>query len=85
MTTANIEHSKRKHSKFAASSAKRWLNCPGSVRLSEKAPPQFESIYAKEGTDAHECLEFLVRRYRRLNAAAVVFVSNRRTNAVFVS
>jgi hypothetical protein len=66
MTTANIEHSKRKHSKFAASSAKRWLNCPGSVRLSEKAPPQFESIYAKEGTDAHECLEFLVRRYVNL-------------------
>jgi len=71
MTSANTEHSKRKHSKFAASSSKRWLNCPGSVRLSEKAPPQFESIYAKEGTDAHECLEFLVRRFSNLKSAAV--------------
>lgn len=64
------EHSKRKHSSFAASSAARWLTCPGSVKLSETAPPQPESKYAKEGTDAHECLEFIVKRYSNLLQAA---------------
>lgn len=51
---------KKKHAKFSASSAHRWLNCPGSIRLSEKAPPQAESEYAREGTLAHECLEYLI-------------------------
>lgn len=57
-------HAKRKHSDFAASSAYRWMNCPGSVALSKKAPPQPESPHAKEGTDAHECLEFVVKRFK---------------------
>lgn len=56
------QHSNRKHSDFAASSSERWLKCHGSVALSKKAPPQKESVYAKEGTDAHECLEFVMRR-----------------------
>jgi len=56
-------HTKRKHSNFAASSSHRWMNCPASVELSKKAPPEKESKYAKEGTDAHECLEFIVRRW----------------------
>lgn len=49
-------HSERAHSKFAASAAERWFNCPGSVALSEGQPDK-ESVYAKEGTDAHEVLE----------------------------
>lgn len=39
------------------------MTCPGSVRLGRSAPPQTESAYAREGTEAHECLEFIVRRY----------------------
>ncbi len=56
------EHSKRKHSDFSASASHRWMHCPGSVALVKKAPPQKESKWAAEGTRAHECLEFVVRR-----------------------
>lgn len=69
MAKQTNEHSKRKHSDFAASSSHRWLNCPGSVELSKKAPPQKESPYAAEGTRAHECLEFIVRRFSNLEGA----------------
>lgn len=49
------------HAKFSASGSERWLQCPGSIALSEKAPPQVESKYATEGTEAHACLEFIAR------------------------
>lgn len=42
------------HSKYGASSAHRWLNCPGSIKLSETVPPQVGSKYALEGTAAHK-------------------------------
>lgn len=45
------------HSLFSCSSSERWINCPGSIELSKSAPPQIESDYAREGTDAHYCLE----------------------------
>jgi hypothetical protein len=45
------------HAKYSPSSAERWHRCPGSVRLIERAPPQPESVYALEGTQAHQCLE----------------------------
>lgn len=51
------------HSKFSASGSQRWLNCPGSIALTEKAPEPVESIYAKEGTDAHHCLEVLLKAH----------------------
>ncbi len=65
----NAKHSERKHSEFSPSSAKRWMTCPGSIRLARTAPPQIESKYAREGTDAHECLEFIVKRYGALDLA----------------
>lgn len=49
------------HAKFSPSSAKRWMNCPGSIKLSMNAPKQPDSPYAKEGTDAHRCLELLLK------------------------
>src|SRR5271165_1728081 len=45
------------HSKYSASGSERWLSCPGSIALCEKAPPSPPSKYAQEGTDAHYCLE----------------------------
>lgn len=48
------------HATYGASTSERWLNCPGSIKLSEKAPPQKESEYALEGTRAHEILEHLL-------------------------
>lgn len=57
------------HAVFGASSSDRWLNCPGSIALSEKAPPEAESPYAAEGTYAHACLEFLLRNRNDLQTA----------------
>lgn len=65
-------HGKRKHSRFAASSADRWLNCPGSVQLSEKSPPKVDTDASREGTEAHECLEYLMRRFANIMEAAKV-------------
>lgn len=48
----------KQHARYAASSSDRWLNCPGSVQLSDGAPDQEESAAAEEGTRAHELMEF---------------------------
>lgn len=48
------------HAKLGASTAKRWLNCAGSINLSKNAPPQISSKYAEEGTRAHELMEELL-------------------------
>lgn len=42
------------HSKVGASSMYRWANCPGSVRECAKVPAKESSVYAAEGTKAHE-------------------------------
>lgn len=50
-----------KHAVLSASSSHRWLNCPPSVRLEE----QFEkttSVFAEEGTLAHEIGEIKLRK-----------------------
>lgn len=46
-----------KHSKIGASSSERWMNCPGSVALSEQAPPQESSAAADEGSAGHALAE----------------------------
>lgn len=52
----------RAHSKFSASGAERWFNCPGSVELSEGQPDK-TSVWAEEGTLAHKVLEAYLRFY----------------------
>lgn len=52
-----------KHAKFSASGSDRWLNCPGSISLAEKAPPPPSSPYAEEGTRAHGVLETILKEY----------------------
>ena len=44
------------HSKIGASSADRWMTCPGSVRLSAGLP-NYTSEFAAEGTAAHTLAE----------------------------
>ena len=52
------DHENRAHSILGASSAKRWMMCPGSVALSELVPhDDTESFFAREGTAAHELCE----------------------------
>lgn len=49
------------HSTLGASSAKRWTNCPGSVKLIEQAPKSVSSSFAIEGTGAHGLGEQVLR------------------------
>lgn len=55
------EHELRAHSKLGASIAHRWLACPGSVRLSDGIEESGSSIFAAEGTAAHELGEKCLR------------------------
>ncbi len=48
------------HAKLSASGSSRWLNCPGSVRM-EAGIERPSSIYAMEGTAAHELAEICLR------------------------
>jgi hypothetical protein len=52
----DINHADRKHALLSASGASRWMNCTPSARLSENIPRK-ESIFAQEGTFAHEFSE----------------------------
>lgn len=49
------------HAVLSPSSAARWINCPGSVRLSQQLPPAPSSTYADEGTLAHRVAELKLR------------------------
>jgi hypothetical protein len=44
------------HARLSASGSKKWLNCPGSLRLEEQFPDEGSS-YAAEGTAAHALAE----------------------------
>lgn len=45
------------HYKLSPSATKRWINCPGSLKLAAQAPEQKSSVYAEEGTQAHAVAE----------------------------
>ena len=50
------------HALLSASSSKQWLHCPPSVRLQEGFPNK-STVYAAEGTFAHEVCEYKVKKY----------------------
>jgi len=50
----------KKHSDIGASSAGRWLNCPGSVKLLQDVPRK-DSVYAQSGTAQHYIAEKCLR------------------------
>src|SRR5262249_2274443 len=52
-------HSGRAHSKLGPSAASRWMICKGSVGMSEGAPNK-STVFALEGTAAHEFNEFII-------------------------
>ena len=51
----------KQHAKLSPSSSARWITCPGSTRVIDEVfpdgPPEETSIYAEEGTLAHEVAE----------------------------
>lgn len=49
------------HAVLSASAAHRWLACPGSVRLTRDLPDT-ASVYAEEGTRAHELAALCLSR-----------------------
>ena len=55
-----LDHAHRGHAVLSASAAKRWINCPPSARLNEQFPNE-SSVYADEGTAAHELGEYKIR------------------------
>ncbi len=58
----------RKHAILSASGAHRWLNCTPSARLEEPLPDT-SSIFAEEGTLAHDLAELeLSRALKRIKA-----------------
>lgn len=63
---ATPDHKERKHALLSASSAARWLACTPSARLEEKFKDstgykEQSSVYADEGTLAHEFAELNLR------------------------
>ena len=52
-----------RHARLGPSAAHRWINCPGSVALSEKCPAPKSSTYAEEGIVAHSLAELKLRKY----------------------
>lgn len=53
-------HAERAHSLLSASGADRWINCTPSARMEEEIPNK-GSVYAEEGTTAHELCELKLR------------------------
>ena len=55
-------HAERDHAILSPSSAKRWINCTPSALLAEAAGSK-SSVYAEEGTLAHEIAEYALTKY----------------------
>lgn len=55
-------HADRDHAVLSPSSAKRWINCTPSALLAEAAGSK-PSVYAEEGTLAHEIAEYALTQY----------------------
>ena len=55
-----VNHKDREHALLSASGANRWLNCTPSARLENQVYEE-PSIFAREGTLAHEIADVLLR------------------------
>jgi len=60
---SKIEHSQRAHALLSASASHRWLNCTPSARLEDEVQSDGGSVFAQEGTFAHELAEVKLREY----------------------
>ena len=54
-------HTNRAHALLSASGAHRWLHCTPSAKLEEAEGERPTSIFAKEGTLAHELSELYIK------------------------
>lgn len=67
--SAQTEH----HARLAPSSAHIWVNCPGSVAMQERQPPEVETDESREGTAAHW---LLARTILKLDTPADAIADN---------
>lgn len=51
----------KKHAKLSASGSSKWLNCAGSIEAESKIPNK-QSVYAEEGTLAHELADICLKK-----------------------
>jgi len=62
-----IDDHGKAHARLSASESHRWMECPGSVQLIEKLPPQLKrksSWHADQGTAAHALGELCLKTRR---------------------
>lgn len=64
--STEINHAGRAHALLSASGSKQWMTCTPSARLEEHFPEEDESIFAKEGTLAHEFGELELLKIMKL-------------------
>ena len=62
LSTKPQKHSERSHALLSASGAGRWLNCTPSAKLEDEYGEKKSSVYAAEGTLAHELSELYITR-----------------------
>jgi hypothetical protein len=67
-------HKERKHALLSASGASRWMNCTPSARLEENFIEEESTVYAAEGTLAHEFADLGLQKFAGL-------ISTRKYNA----
>lgn len=58
---SSVQHANRKHALLSASGASRWINCTPSARLEEPIKDEGSSIFAQEGTLAHELADIEIK------------------------
>ena len=58
--TEHPDHGERAHAPLSPSGGDRWINCPGSIRLTEGLPDT-SSEFAEWGTQCHELGELALR------------------------
>lgn len=61
-STKPQRHNTREHALLSASGAGRWLNCTPSAKLEDEYGEKKSSVYAEEGTLAHELSELYLRK-----------------------
>lgn len=62
VTTGLQNHKERSHALLSASGASRWINCTPSAKLEETFGERKSSVYAEEGTLAHELSELYLAK-----------------------
>ena len=64
MSEQQVNHAERAHARFSASGSERWLSCPASIKA-EIPYPNTSSVFAEEGTLAHELADTALQAGKR--------------------